>query len=475
MKSTLLAIVCFAFLVTNCVQNKQMASATAGNQEVASSERDPSEIYTELCSGCHGQKVEAFVDRKWKHGNTKPEIITSITTGYVDDGMPSWSATLTTGEINAMADLIVQSLGTVTQYDFKDIEKQEVYEVNGMTLKLVPLVEGLDIPWGMAVLPNGDLLVSDRSGELLQVNHEGQKTKITGIPVALSQGQGGLLDVIIHPQFASNGLVYLSYSKSKKEGEETLSTTAVVRGQIENGKWVNGKEIFEALPYAKTRHHYGSRLVFDNDAYLFISVGDRGNRDENPQSLSSYCGKIHRINDNGSIPNDNPFYNQEDAMKSIWSYGHRNPQGLTLNTSTNELWETEHGPRGGDEVNIIEKGKNFGWPVISYGINYDGTTFTTLTEKEGMVQPQIYWLPSIAPSGLTFVTGDKYPGWKGDLLAGSLRFNYINRCVMQDNKIVSEEKVLLNIGRTRNIIQGQDGFIYVSVEKPGTVYKLLPQ
>ncbi|SOE23089.1 Glucose/arabinose dehydrogenase, beta-propeller fold [Spirosomataceae bacterium TFI 002] len=470
--SILLGLIGSTFLITNCVQNKQVA--TASSDLLASKERDPSEIYTELCSGCHGQKVEAFVDRKWKHGNTKPEIIASITNGYVDEGMPTWSAALTKGEIDAMADLIVQSLGTVTQYDFKDVKKQEVYTVDGMTIKLVPVVEGIDVPWGMAVLPDGKIFVTDRSGDLLQVNTDGNKIKIKGLPEALSEGQGGMLDLKLHPKYASNGFVYISYSKSKEEDGEKLSTTAVIRGQIENGNWVNSKEVFEALPYSKTRHHYGSRLEFNREGYLFISVGDRGNRDENPQSLASQCGKIHRINDDGSIPTDNPFYKQNGAMKTIWSYGHRNPQGLALNPTTNQLWETEHGPRGGDEVNIIEKGKNFGWPVISYGINYDGTTFTTLTEKKGMEQPQIYWLPSIAPSGLTFVTGDKYPGWKSDLLAGSLRFNYVNRCVMKNNKIVKEEKVLLNIGRTRNIIQGQDGFIYVSVEKPGIVYKLQP-
>lgn len=474
MKSLPLNLIIIAFTLLNCVQNKQ--SSSIGDTVVASkSERDPEAIYTELCSSCHGQKVEAFVDRKWNHGNTKPEIIASITNGYVDAGMPSWSASLSKGEINAIADLIVQSLGTVTQYDFKDKEKQEVYEVDGMTIKLETVATGIDVPWGMAVLPSGELLISDRAGELILVNKSGEKTKINGLPVALAKGQGGLMDVALHPQFASNGLVYLSYSKSKEEGEKTLSTTAVIRGKIENGNFVNSKEIFEALPYATTRHHYGSRLQFDNNGYLFISVGDRGNRDENPQSLMSDCGKIHRINDSGSVPIDNPYAKSDEARHTIWSYGHRNPQGLTLNSETNQIWETEHGPRGGDEVNIIQKGKNFGWPVISYGINYDGTTFTTLTEKEGMIQPEIYWLPSIAPSGLTFVNGDLYPAWRGDLLAGSLRFNYVNRCVIKDNKIVEEEKILQNIGRTRNVIQGQDGYIYISVENPGTVYRLLPQ
>ena len=232
--------------------------------------------------------------------------------------------------------------------------------------------------------------------------------------------------------------------------------------------------IFEALPYSKTRHHYGSRLVFDNKGYLFVSVGERGNEKENPQDLSRDLGKIHRIYDDGRVPEDNPFVKTPGARPTIYSYGHRNPQGMYKNPTTGEIWANEHGPRGGDELNLIKKGANYGWPVISYGINYDGKPITALSAKEGMEQPVAYWIPSIAPSGMATVDGSKYPAWKNNLMVGSLRFQYLNRCVMNGNKVVKQEQLLKNIGRVRNIETGPDGYLYVSVESPGFVYRLQP-
>ena len=449
------------------VNTSSKNSLTASKQE-----RQPEKLYEEFCSSCHGNKVAAFVDRKWKHGNTKNEILASITNGYLEQGMPAWQNTFTAGEANALADYIVESLGTVTQYDFVET-RQEVYDHLGLKVKPIVVADSLEIPWGMVVLPEGELLVSDRNGKLYLIKDK-VKEAINGVPKTLSQGQGGLLDLALHPKYKENGYIYLSYSKSKEEKDKVLSTTAIVRFKLDGTQVIELQEVFEALPYSTTRHHYGSRMVFDSDGFLFFSVGDRGNRDVNPQSLENHCGKIHRIMEDGRIPRDNPFYANPNAMKSIWSYGHRNPQGLSIEPTTGLIWETEHGPRGGDEVNIIQKGQNFGWPIISYGINYDGTTFTTLTQKEGMNQPVIYWLPSIAPSGLTFVSSEKYPQWKGHLLAGSLRFNYVNLCKVNAQKITEEVKILPNIGRTRNIIQGADGYLYVSVENPGTIYKLMP-
>jgi glucose/arabinose dehydrogenase len=204
-------------------------------------------------------------------------------------------------------------------------------------------------------------------------------------------------------------------------------------------------------------------------------MGERGQEKVFPQDLETAPGKIHRIKDDGSIPADNPFVGKGKAVASVYSYGNRNPQGMTMDPVTGLIWETEHGPRGGDELNLIQSGANYGWPVITYGINYDGKPISAISKKEGMSQPVTYWIPSIAPSGLTFVTGDKYPAWKGSLLVGSLRFNHINRCVMKDNKVVSQEKILLNIGRTRNVEMGRDGYIYVGIEGPGTVFRVIPQ
>ncbi|MBC3787378.1 PQQ-dependent sugar dehydrogenase [Spirosoma utsteinense] len=432
------------------------------------------ENYETYCSSCHGEKVEAFVDRKWKHGTQKSELMKSISGGYADLGMPAWKEVLNDKEIDEMADLILTSLKNVDQYKFASKPTSNVFASEGMTVRLDTVASGLSSPWGLAFLPDGGMLVTDRAGDVYRIDKTNRKTKLTGGPSVLAEGQGGLLDVELHPDFAKNQLIYLSYSAFKTVGADTLSTTAVMRARLSGDALTDQKIIFEALPYAKTRHHYGSRLEFDKKGFLYISVGDRGNEKENPQSLASDCGKVHRLHDDGRIPADNPFMNEKKGRTSIYSYGHRNPQGMAMHPATGAIWTHEHGPRGGDEVNIIKKSANYGWPVICYGINYDGKPITNLTAKAGMEQPMIYWLPSIGPSGMAFVEGSKYPGWKDNLMVGSLRFQYLNRCVVKDNKIVSQENILKNIGRLRNIDMGPDGYLYVSVEEPGYVFRLMP-
>ena len=450
------------FLLSSFLVEKQPAAKTAR------------ENYQQYCSSCHGEKVEAFVDRKWKHGNAKSDLMASITNGYPDLGMPTWKAVLSEKETSDMADLILVSLKDVDKYKFASKPTSNVFPSEGQTVKLDTVASGLKSPWGMAFLPDGDLLVTDRNGEVYRVGKGGQKTTVSGGPSVVVEGQGGLLDVALHPDFAQNGFVYMSYSAMKMEGDQKLSSTAVVRAKLTGNTLTDQKIIFEALPYSKTRHHYGSRLQFDKQGFLYISVGDRGSEKENPQFLDRDAGKVHRIHDDGRIPTDNPFVGKGDAHGSVYSYGHRNPQGMTRNPETGAIWTDEHGPRGGDEVNIIKKGANYGWPVICYGINYDGKPITNLTAKEGMEQPLTYWLPSIGPSGMAFVEGNKYPGWKGDLLVGSLRFQYLNRCVLEGNKVVKEENLLKNIGRLRNVKMGPDGYIYVSVEDPGYLFRLMP-
>ncbi|RYF61575.1 MAG: PQQ-dependent sugar dehydrogenase, partial [Cytophagaceae bacterium] len=412
------------------------------------------ENYEQYCSSCHGEKVEAFVDRNWKHGKAKSDLVKSITGGYPDLGMPTWSPILNEKEISEMADLILESLKNVDQYKFANKPTSNVFTTEGMTVKLDTVASGLKSPWGLAFMPDGGMIITDRSGDVYRVDKANRKTKLTGGPSVLVEGQGGLLDVELHPDFAKNQLVYMSYSAFKQEGADKLSTTAVVRAKLVGDALTDQKLIFEALPYSKTRHHYGSRLKFDKQNFLYISVGDRGNEKENPQSLDRGPGKIHRLHDDGRIPADNPFVNDKKERTSVYSYGHRNPQGMALNPTTGQIWTDEHGPRGGDEVNIIKKSANYGWPVICYGINYDGKPITNLSAKEGMEQPITYWLPSIAPSGMAFVDGTKYPGWKNNLMVGSLRFQYLNRCVLDGNKIVKQENILKNIGRLRNVDMG---------------------
>ncbi|MHA8065531.1 PQQ-dependent sugar dehydrogenase [Aquirufa sp. ROCK2-A2] len=439
--------------------------------------QDPEKNYTQYCSSCHGEKVEAFVDRQWKHGKSKNELVASITNGYTDLGMPTWKGILSAEEINQLADLIVENLKTVDQYKFANKPTSNKFSSEGMKIVLDTVATGFDSPWGFAQLPNNDYLITDRAGSLYLVDQKQHKTLIKNTPEVMSKGQGGLLDVVLHPDYKNNGWVYMSYSKFKKDGAITLTSTAIVRGKIKNNEFVEAQEIFQAMPYTKTFHHFGSRIAFDKKGYLFFSVGERGMEKEFPQETNNDNGKIHRLNDDGTIPKDNPFVGK-DANKyhhSIYSYGQRNPQGLTLNPYTGAIFETEHGPRGGDELNIIQAGKNYGWPVISYGINYDGKPITNISQKEGMEQPINYWIPSIAPSGLAFVTSDKYPAWKGNLMIGSLRFNYMNRCIIKDNKVIGQEKVLLNIGRMRNVKMGSDGYLYVGVENPGMVFRLRPE
>lgn len=338
------------------------------------------------------------------------------------------------------------------------------------------VISSLDVPWGIDWLPNGHMLVTERSGKLYRWDGA-NLTVITGTPEVVAEGQGGLLDVKVHPQYATNGWVYLSYSKpmGKNASGQALATTAVVRGKLQGNAFVEAAEVFRAEPAHTTRHHYGSRIVFDKDGLMYVSVGDRGHHDEFPQKLNNHNGKIHRMNDDGSVPGNNPFAGNPIAMQSIYSYGHRNPQGMAIHPTTGALWEHEHGPRGGDELNLPQPKKNYGWPIISYGINYDGSILTELTEKDGMEQPMHYWKPSIAPSGMDFVTANRYPELKGDLLVGSLRFMYLHRVDLDANgKVVKEEKLLEDIGRVRVVRQGPDGFIYIGVEGKGVLKMVKP-
>ena len=334
------------------------------------------------------------------------------------------------------------------------------------------VTDGIDIPWGMAWLDKKTILISDRKGELRVISdnvllHE----KIEGLPELRSEGQGGLLDVAVDPNYAQNSLIYLSYSGLEGEGEG--AHTSVLRAKLHDFKLTEPTVIFEGNPNTTKGQHYGSRLTFDKQGYLYISSGDRGDRDVNPQRLDRDAGKIHRINSDGSIPSDNPFVGNKGANPSVFSYGHRNPQGMAMHPVTGEIWTHEHGPKGGDEVNIIKSGVNYGWPVISYGVNYSGSSFTDLTEKEGMEQPAWYWVPSIAPSGMTFVTSDIYPGWKGKILVGSLKFAYLVILELDGNKVLSQEILFTGIGRVRNVVQGADGYIYVATDGAG-IFKIVP-
>jgi glucose/arabinose dehydrogenase len=247
-----------------------------------------------------------------------------------------------------------------------------------------------------------------------------------------------------------------------------------MRARLKGNKLTDQQIIFKGIPDTDRGHHFGCKLTFNNKNQLFFGIGDRGQHFDFPQKLDNSNGKIHRINDDGSIPADNPFVNTPGAIASIYSFGHRNPQGTIVNPENGDIWETEHGPRGGDELNLIKPGINYGWPVICYGINYDGSILTELTEKEGLEQPVFYWLPSIAPCGMTFVTGNRYKKWKNNILIGSLRFQYLERVVISNKSVIYHEKLLEGIGRVRNVVMSPDGLIYVAIENPGKIVRLVP-
>lgn len=331
------------------------------------------------------------------------------------------------------------------------------------------IVPELTNPWGMDLLPDGSLLITEKSGELIHYKN-GLKTKIDGVPAVITRNQGGLLDVRLHPDFKKNNAIYLTYSSP--EGEEQGAHTALMIATLDDTALSNQKVLYKGAPNTRKGHHFGSRIVFDNKGHLYFSIGDRGARDENPQDITRDGGKIYRLNLDGSIPKDNPFVGKSQAKEAIFSYGHRNPQGMAIHPKTGEVWLHEHGPRGGDEINISRAGLNFGWPVISYGINYSGTTFTEITEKEGMEQPVYYWVPSIAPSGMAFVNGSKDKHLEGNILAGSLKFQYLELVVLENDKAVRREKLLEEVGRVRNVIMGHDGNIYIGVEGKG-ILKLI--
>lgn len=330
------------------------------------------------------------------------------------------------------------------------------------------IVNNLTNPWSFTFLPDGSMLINEKEGQLIHFKNN-IKTEILGLPKIYNRGQGGLLDLELHPDYEKNGWIYFSYASPK--GDNNGGNTAISRAKLKNNKLVELQELYKATPNTTKGQHFGSRMVF-KDSCLFFTIGERGNRDENPQDITRDGGKVYRINEDGTIPNDNPFVDKKNAKTAIYSYGHRNPQGMEIHPTTGDIWTHEHGPRGGDEVNIVKPGKNYGWPVITYGKNYSGTTITDNTKKEGMEQPLHYWTPSIAPCGMAFISSNKYNDWKGDLLVGSLKFSYLDHCTIKNGKITNEERLLDGLGRVRSIEQGPDGYIYVGIENLGIV-KLL--
>ena len=350
-------------------------------------------------------------------------------------------------------------------------DKNEIIVTDELNYEMELVFENEGIIWGLEFLNDNSILATLKSGSIIHFK-DGVKKELKGVPEIYLRGQGGLLDIAIHPNFRKNKFVYLSYASEDIEGKGGNTT---ISRAILNGDTLEELEVlYKGTPDSRKGQHFGGRMEFDNENYLFFSIGDRGNRNVNPQDITIDGGKIYRIKDDGTIPKDNPFYNDGNAKKAIYSYGHRNPQGMFKHPVSGKIWTNEHGPRGGDEINIIEKGKNYGWPKITYGINYSGTTITKNKSLPNMEQPLYYWIPSIAPSSFEYISSEIYPDWKGSLLAGALVFKYIERIVLEDDIVVSRSKIAENLGRPRDIKQGPDGYIYVSIENKG-VYKIMPK
>lgn len=339
--------------------------------------------------------------------------------------------------------------------------------------RAITVVDGLEHPWAMAFLPGGDMLVTERPGRLRIVrNGRLLPDPVPGLPAIRVGGQGGLLDVALHPDFASNRLIYLSYSKPN--ADDSQGTTAVARGRFENDRLIDVQEIFEAQVWSPGRGHHGSRLAFDRDGFLFITLGDRqvpstGDLEAHPaQDLSNHFGATIRLHDDGRVPADNPFADRPGALPEIWSYGHRNAQGLAIHPESGDVWLNEHGPQGGDELNLILPGLNYGWPVVGYGVNYrSGSAIHSGTHRDGMEPPVHFWVPSIAASGLMIYDGDRFPEWRGNLFVGGMAGEQLARLTLDGRRVTAEETLVRGMGRIRDVRQGPDGLIYLAIDHRG--------
>jgi glucose/arabinose dehydrogenase len=438
--------------------------------------QDGAELYQTYCAQCHGADLQggnaqSLVDGIWQHGG---DAYRSIANGLTHVGMPSYAATLDRDQIRSIVDFLREQ---EKAYDPQPQPLPETIQSQEYDIRVELVAEGLEIPWAIDFPTPTMALITERPGRL-RVVRDGvlDPTPVQGTPEVVHEGQGGLMDVAIDPDYASNGWVYLAYSHAiDGDGDRPPAMTRIVRGRIEGGTWRDQEVVYEAPheTYLTSRHHYGARIVFDAAGHLYFSIGDRGRRPQ-AQDLSRPNGKVHRIHRDGSIPEDNPFVGREDALATIYSYGHRNPQGLAVHPETDVLWDTEHGPMGGDEINAIQAGRNYGWPVISYGRHYNGKILTELEAQEGMEQPTLFYRPSTGVCGLDIYRGDLFPKWRGHLFVGALKYESVDLVTVHGDRVLHSETIVKNLGRVRDVAVAPDGSVYVVLNGPGRVVRLTP-
>lgn len=456
-----------------------LVQATLGSalqaQETASGEA----LYQHSCATCHGAdlrggQAQSLVDAIWQFGSGRGDIMRNIKHGISDFAMPAFETALSDGEINRIIDFLQSA--EKTSGVRKPPPPERLFTLD-YDVQVQVWLEGLDIPWAMTFIDDHQALITERPGSLRWVTDGILSEPIRNTPQVLHEGQGGLMDVAVDPGYVTNGWIYLSYSHAQPvEGNNRpLSMTRLVRGRVRDGTWMDQQVVYEAPAehYDTTRHHYGSRIVFDPQGYLYFSIGERG-RANLAQDLSRPNGKIHRFHRDGSIPADNPFLNVPGALPSVFSYGQRNPQGLAIDPRSGKVWETEHGPMGGDEVNLIVAGRNYGWPTATYGREYSGDKISDFREKTGVELPVLYWNPSIAVCGIDFVRGDLFPRWRNYLLVGALRYEEVRLLNIQDDRVLHQEILLKSAGRVRDVCCAPDGAVYVVVNAPDMVLRLTP-
>jgi glucose/arabinose dehydrogenase len=441
-------------------------------------------IYANYCSGCHGSKLQGsaatpLVKTNWKHGGDRKSIINSISNGIPGTEMAKWEGILSAKDIEAVTDFILAAQKKPVQKT--SVSLPLVIPTKDYQLKIEKLItSGLDTPWGIEFVNEKRALISQRSGQLSwMINGKLDTKPITGTPVTYAQGvTGGYMDIALDPDYSKNGWVYLAYSENSinSQDENTPGMTKVIRGKIVDYKWRDEQVLFQVADSLKLSKgvRWGGRFLFDKQGHLYFSIGDMG-RGADSQVLSRPSGKVYRIHADGSIPKDNPLYGKEDVLQAIYSWGNRNVQGITQHPVSGVIYASEHGPKGGDELNILKNGANYGWPVITFGIDYNGSTISNDTAKVGMEQPIAKWTPSIAVSAIEFVTSEKFSKWKNNLIVTALAFQEIRRLVIDGDRVVEQELLLKGYGRVRDAKFGPDGAMYLLMNGPDEVLRVSPQ